>query len=279
MIIINKRPETFAVRRLAADRAPLPSARIVPRPVDAPSSDHRGIESIERVEDRTVDSPTSRMFRAAAAAPPWLVWGGGQTRPFWWLDRILLAVFSPPGGSPVFFGIETLFMTESHKHGSPVRAADRTSPAMVSVVAPMGPCCEPLTSARAVFRLEVDVRPPGTVTTIYLHWTATGYDWIRPGHYHRSSAATAACIACMPSRWICRPTHGAATATALPWPVPAWVASPTPGRCRPPRLSCKAFAWRWRPSQAAGAGRRRYHDPLGDDPCRSRLQPRRSLDA
>ena len=21
--------------------------------------------------------------------------------------------------------------------------------------------------------------------TIYLHWTATGYDWIRPGHYHR----------------------------------------------------------------------------------------------
>ena len=19
---------------------------------------------------------------------------------------------------------------------------------------------------------------------IYLHWTATGYDWIRPGHYH-----------------------------------------------------------------------------------------------
>ena len=20
--------------------------------------------------------------------------------------------------------------------------------------------------------------------TIYLHWNATGYDWIRPGHYH-----------------------------------------------------------------------------------------------
>ena len=20
--------------------------------------------------------------------------------------------------------------------------------------------------------------------TIYLHWTATGYDWIRPGQYH-----------------------------------------------------------------------------------------------
>ena len=19
---------------------------------------------------------------------------------------------------------------------------------------------------------------------VYLHWTATGYDWIRPGHYH-----------------------------------------------------------------------------------------------
>ena len=21
-------------------------------------------------------------------------------------------------------------------------------------------------------------------STLYLHWTATGYDWIRPGHYH-----------------------------------------------------------------------------------------------
>ena len=31
----------------------------------------------------------------------------------------------------------------------------------------------------------IRARPPAVAATIYLHWTATGYDWIRPGHYHR----------------------------------------------------------------------------------------------
>lgn len=28
------------------------------------------------------------------------------------------------------------------------------------------------------------VSPRSMASTLYLHWTATGYDWIRPGHYH-----------------------------------------------------------------------------------------------
>lgn len=31
--------------------------------------------------------------------------------------------------------------------------------------------------------------------TLYLHWTATCYDWIRPGFTTRSSAVTATSIA------------------------------------------------------------------------------------
>ena len=118
-----------------------------------------------------------------------------------------------------------------------------------------GPCCEPLTSVRVVFRLEVDVRPPARwprsictgpppATTGSARGTTTG-----------SSAATAVCIACMPLRQICRPTPGGATATALPWPAPAWAVSPTPGPNHQRRRSCTASAWKWRPSPAAGAGR------------------------
>ena len=62
--------------------------------------------------------------------------------------------------------------------------------------------------------------------TIYLHWTATGYDWIRPGRYHRIIGGDGRHCR-MPSRRICPPTPGGATATASPSPAPAWAVSPT----------------------------------------------------
>ena len=109
---------------------------------------------------------------------------------------------------------------------------------------------------------------------LYLHWTATGNDWIRPGHYHsiiagdgrvhrlhdydvdlpahtwaRNSNSVALACACMggrPDPWAQPPT--AVQLTSL-WPGGG-------GDCAP-----------------LGLGGGRDHDPAGDDPCRSRLEP------
>ena len=40
-------------------------------------------------------------------------------------------------------------------------------------------------------------------STLYLHWTATGYDWIRPVHYHSIACA---CMGGRPDPWSLPPT-------------------------------------------------------------------------
>ena len=96
--------------------------------------------------------------------------------------------------------------------------------------------------------------------TIYLHWTATGYDWIRPGHYHsiitgdgrvhrlhsygvdlpahtwgRNSNSVALACACMggqPDPWSQPPSawenSGAddEDSPPMPWPAFAWLNMP-----------------------------------------------------
>ena len=77
---------------------------------------------------------------------------------------------------------------------------------------------------------------------IYLHWTATGYDWIRPGHYHsiiggdgrvhrlhyysvdlpahtywrnrNSVALSCACMGCSPDPWTLPPPNAMAASFA-----------------------------------------------------------------
>ena len=66
-------PNWLIIRPSADARVQLPIEPIVPRPVDAPSSDHRGTESIQKAAGRRVGSPTSQSFQAAAAAPPWRI--------------------------------------------------------------------------------------------------------------------------------------------------------------------------------------------------------------
>ena len=66
-------PNRLIIRPSADARVPLPIEPIVPRLVDAPSSDHRGTESIQKAAGRRVGSPTSQSFPAAAAAPPWRI--------------------------------------------------------------------------------------------------------------------------------------------------------------------------------------------------------------
>ena len=74
--------------------------------------------------------------------------------------------------------------------------------------------------------------------TIYLHWAATPYSWVRSGLYptiiggdgtlHRLHAYS-----------IDLPAHGSTTATPWPSPAPAWAAAPTPEPSRPPSRSSR----------------------------------------
>ena len=62
---------------------------------------------------------------------------------------------------------------------------------------------------------------------IDLHWTATGYDWIRSGHYHSIIGGDGRVHRYHAYSVDLPATPMAATATASPSPAPVWAASPT----------------------------------------------------
>ena len=98
------------------------------------------------------------------------------------------------------------------------------------------------------------IRPSVVAATIYLHWTATGYDWIRPGRYHRIIGGDGrvhrlhALTADLPAHTWRRNSNSVALACAC------MGGQPDPWTQPPQRLSSTASAWRWRPLPAAGAG-------------------------
>ena len=91
--------------------------------------------------------------------------------------------------------------------------------------------------------------------TIYLHWTATGYDWIRPGHYHRIIGGDGrvhrlhALTADLPAHTWRRNSNSIALACAC------MGGQPNPWTLPPTEVQLHSLSRRWQPSPAAGAGR------------------------
>ena len=92
--------------------------------------------------------------------------------------------------------------------------------------------------------------------TLYLHWTATPYDWIRPGHYHSIISGDGRVHRLhdynvdLPAHTYGRNRNSVALSCACMGGVPdPWT--------QPPRtLSSAASALKPLPSPAAGAGER-----------------------
>ena len=91
---------------------------------------------------------------------------------------------------------------------------------------------------------------------IYLHWTATGYDWIRPGHYHSIIGGDGrvhrlhSYSVDLPAHTYGRNRNSVALSCACMGGIP------DPWTQPPPPLSSPASARKPQRSPAAGAGKK-----------------------
>ncbi len=73
--------------------------------------------------------------------------------------------------------------------------------------------------------------------TIYLHWTATPYDWVRSGLYHSIISGDGQVHRLHSYAATCPPTPGGVIPMRWLSAAPAWAAGQTLGPSRPPNPS------------------------------------------
>jgi len=116
--------------------------------------------------------------------------------------------------------------------------------------------------------------------TIYLHWAATPYTWVRSGLYHTIISGDGrlnrlhAYSVDLPAHTYRRNSNSVALSCACMGGRPdPWTMPPTEAQLE---AMCREVA---RDRQQLGLERPGDHIAAGDDPRRGGIQPRRSLDA